>query len=104
VILDLIWFVLVAVLVAGYAVSRRALTWGSVSCTSWFRAPRRKRRLSLASVAPVWDGNEVWLLTAGGALFAAFPPVYATVFSGFLPGHDAGAVGADRPRGFHRGA
>jgi cytochrome d ubiquinol oxidase subunit II len=35
------------------------------------------------SIGPIWDGNEVWLLTAGGALFAAFPPVYATVFSGF---------------------
>ena len=35
------------------------------------------------AIGPVWDGNEVWLLTGGGALFAAFPPVYASVFSGF---------------------
>ena len=41
------------------------------------------RRLALNSIGPVWDGNEVWLVTGGGALFAAFPHVYATVFSGF---------------------
>jgi cytochrome d ubiquinol oxidase subunit II len=43
----------------------------------------RERRLTLNSIGPVWDGNEVWLITGGGALFAAFPHVYATVFSGF---------------------
>ena len=42
-----------------------------------------ERRTAINAIAPVWDGNEVWLLAAGGALFAAFPPVYATVFSGF---------------------
>ena len=81
-ILDLIWFVLVAALVAGYAIlDGFDLGIGFLH----FLVPRseEERRLCLASVAPVWDGNEVWLLTAGGALFAAFPPVYATVFSGF---------------------
>jgi cytochrome d ubiquinol oxidase subunit II len=43
----------------------------------------RERRILLNSIGPVWDGNEVWLITAGGALFAAFPRVYATAFSGF---------------------
>ena len=43
----------------------------------------RERRIAINAIGPVWDGNEVWLLTGGGALFAAFPPVYATVFSGF---------------------
>jgi cytochrome d ubiquinol oxidase subunit II len=42
-----------------------------------------ERRTVLRSIGPVWDGNEVWLVTGGGALFAAFPNVYATVFSGF---------------------
>jgi cytochrome d ubiquinol oxidase subunit II len=70
--LDLIWFVLVAALVAGYAIlDGFDLGIGFLHLL----VPR--------SVAPVWDGNEVWLLSAGGALFAAFPPVYATVFSGF---------------------
>jgi len=41
------------------------------------------RRLMINSIGPVWDGNEVWLVTGGGALFAAFPEVYATSFSGF---------------------
>jgi len=43
----------------------------------------RERRIVLNSIGPIWDGNEVWLVTFGGALFAAFPEVYATVFSGF---------------------
>ena len=42
-----------------------------------------ERRIMINSIGPVWDGNEVWLVTGGGALFAAFPHVYATVFSGF---------------------
>jgi cytochrome d ubiquinol oxidase subunit II len=81
-ILQLTWFVLVAVLVAGYAIlDGFDLGVGILH----FLVPRstEERRRALASIAPVWDGNEVWLLTAGGALFAAFPPVYATVFSGF---------------------
>ena len=48
-----------------------------------FARDNRERRININAIGPVWDGNEVWLLTAGGALFAAFPPVYATVFSGF---------------------
>jgi cytochrome d ubiquinol oxidase subunit II len=82
VILDLIWFVLVAVLVAGYAVLD-GFDLGVGFLHLLVPRSEEERRLSFASVAPVWDGNEVWLLTAGGALFAAFPPVYATVFSGF---------------------
>src|SRR5437899_8323908 len=45
----------------------------------------REKRLSLNSIGPVWDGNEVWLVVGGGVLFAAFPEVYATLFSGFYP-------------------
>jgi len=48
-----------------------------------FTKTDEERRLMLNSIGPVWDGNEVWLVTGGGALFAAFPKVYATVFSGF---------------------
>src|SRR5690625_2994220 len=43
----------------------------------------RERRVLLNTIGPVWDGNEVWLITAGGATFAAFPEWYATLFSGF---------------------
>jgi cytochrome d ubiquinol oxidase subunit II len=81
-ILELVWFVLVAVLVAGYAMLD-GFDLGVGLLHALVPRSEQERRLSLASVAPVWDGNEVWLLSAGGALFAAFPPVYATVFSGF---------------------
>ena len=48
-----------------------------------FARGEEERRVHINAIGPVWDGNEVWLLTGGGALFAAFPAVYATVFSGF---------------------
>ena len=52
----------------------------------------------LNAIGPVWDGNEVWLVTGGGALFAAFPNVYATVFSGFYLALYPAAGRADFPR------
>ena len=78
--LNLIWFVLVGVLIAGYAVLD-GFDLG-VGALSLLARTREERDLHVAAIAPVWDGNEVWLLTGGGALFAAFPAVYATVFSG----------------------
>ena len=62
--------------------SSTASTSASACCTS-SRGASEERRLHINAIGPVWDGNEVWLLTGGGALFAAFPAVYATVFSGF---------------------
>jgi cytochrome d ubiquinol oxidase subunit II len=79
--LQILWFVLFGVLVAGYAVLD-GFDLG-VGTLSLLRTSRDDRRLMMKAIAPVWDGNEVWLLTAGGALFAAFPMAYATVFSGF---------------------
>ncbi len=76
-----IWFFLFFVLIAGYAVLD-GFDLG-VGVLSLFNRSDAERRLYVNAIAPVWDGNEVWLLTGGGALFAAFPPVYATVFSGF---------------------
>ena len=59
-------------------------TWARACCTPSSRRSERDKAVPCArSVGPAWDGNEVWLLTAGGALFAAFPPAYATTFSGF---------------------
>lgn len=80
-ILQSIWFGLIALLFAGYAV----LDGFDLGVGIWhpFTRGERERRTLLNAIAPFWDGNEVWLLTAGGALFAAFPPVYAGVFSGF---------------------
>jgi cytochrome d ubiquinol oxidase subunit II len=77
-----IWFLLVGVLLVGYAVLD-GFDLGAGILHLWVARTDGERRVVLNAIGPVWDGNEVWLLTAGGALFAAFPPVYATVFSGF---------------------
>ena len=79
--LNTIWFVLVAILLAGYAILD-GFDLG-VGVLSLFAKSDEENRVHLNAIGPVWDGNEVWLLTGGGALFAAFPVVYATVFSGF---------------------
>jgi cytochrome d ubiquinol oxidase subunit II len=79
--LNTIWFILIGVLLAGYAIlDGFDLGVGSLHL---FVNEDEDRRLLINSIGPVWDGNEVWLVTGGGALFAAFPHVYATVFSGF---------------------
>jgi cytochrome d ubiquinol oxidase subunit II len=79
--LNAVWFVLVGVLITGYAILD-GFDLG-VGVVHLFLQGDKERRLSLNSIGPVWDGNEVWLVTGGGALFAAFPEVYATAFSGF---------------------
>ena len=80
--LAVLWFFLIFVLIAGYFV----LDGFDLGVGVLYRAlakDERERALVRRSIGPVWDGNEVWLLTAGGALFAAFPAAYATTFSGF---------------------
>lgn len=79
--LNTIWFVLVGVLFTGYAMLD-GFDLG-IGALHLFTRKDEERRIMLNSIGPVWDGNEVWLVTGGGALFAAFPNVYATVFSGF---------------------
>lgn len=79
--LNTIWFLLVGVLVIGYAILD-GFDLG-VGMLHLFAKDESEKRKNFNAIGPVWDGNEVWLLTAGGALFAAFPIVYATVFSGF---------------------
>jgi cytochrome d ubiquinol oxidase subunit II len=84
------WFVIMAVLFVGFFVLE-GFDFGVGMLMSFFgRAatgdPDRHRRAALNTIGPVWDGNEVWLITAAGAMFAAFPDWYATVFSGlYLP-------------------
>lgn len=75
------WFLLVGVLLAGYAILD-GFDLG-VGALHLFTKTDDERRIMINSIGPVWDGNEVWLVTGGGALFAAFPEVYATAFSGF---------------------
>ncbi len=79
--LNLIWFILIGVLFGGYAMLD-GFDLG-VGALHLFTKSDEERRLMINSIGPVWDGNEVWLVTGGGALFAAFPDVYATVASGF---------------------
>src|SRR5262245_41140890 len=79
--LNVVWFVLLGVLLAGYAVLD-GFDLG-VGILHLLARTDRERRLFVNAIGPIWDGNEVWLITFGGALFAAFPMAYATIFSGF---------------------
>src|SRR5882672_223945 len=79
--LNLIWFILLGALLAGYAILD-GFDLG-VGALHLLAKGDQERRLMINSIGPVWDGNEVWLVTGGGALFAAFPDVYATIASGF---------------------
>jgi cytochrome d ubiquinol oxidase subunit II len=79
--LNIIWFLLVGILIIGYSILD-GFDLG-VGVIHLFTKDENEKRVNLNAIGPVWDGNEVWLLTGGGALFAAFPIVYATVFSGF---------------------
>ena len=79
--LNTTWFILVGVLFTGYAMLD-GFDLG-IGALHLFTKKDEERRILLNAIGPVWDGNEVWLVTGGGALFAAFPDVYATAFSGF---------------------
>ncbi|WP_369176564.1 cytochrome d ubiquinol oxidase subunit II [Streptomyces mutabilis] len=77
-----VWFVLIAVLWTGYFFLE-GFDFGVGVLTKLLARNRAEKRVLINTIGPVWDGNEVWLLTAGGATFAAFPEWYATLFSGF---------------------
>ena len=80
--LNATWFILVGVLFTGYVILD-GFDLGVGVLHLLVAKKDHDRRMFLNAIGPVWDGNEVWLVTGGGALFAAFPDVYATVFSGF---------------------
>ncbi len=79
--LNIFWFVLLGILLTGYAILD-GFDLG-VGIVHLFAKSDHDRRIFMNSIGPLWDGNEVWLVTFGGALFAAFPHAYATAFSGF---------------------
>lgn len=79
--LQIIWFILLGVLLAGYAVLD-GFDLG-VGILHPLAKNDHDRRVFINAIGPIWDGNEVWLVTFGGALFAAFPEAYATIFSAF---------------------
>jgi cytochrome d ubiquinol oxidase subunit II len=80
--LQTLWFILIAVLFTGF-LFLEGFDYGVGILLPFVAKEDRERRIVVNSIGPVWDGNEVWLLTAGGAMFAAFPNWYATLFSGF---------------------
>ncbi|RDV84885.1 cytochrome d ubiquinol oxidase subunit II [Ammonifex thiophilus] len=80
--LNVLWFILIAVLFAGYFFLE-GFDYGVGVLVPFLGRTDTERRILLNTFGPFWDGNEVWLITAGGALFAAFPHWYATLFSGF---------------------
>jgi cytochrome bd ubiquinol oxidase subunit II len=77
-----IWFCLVAAMLAGYVVLD-GFDIGAGILHLWIARNDAERRVVIRSIGPVWDGNEVWLIAAGGTLYFAFPLLYAAAFSGF---------------------
>lgn len=83
--LQVLWLILIAVLWIGYLVLE-GFDYGVAMLVPFLGKTEKEKRVMVNTIGPVWDGNEVWLLTAGGATFAAFPAWYATLFSGaYLP-------------------
>ena len=80
--LQILWFILIAVLWIGFFFLE-GFDFGVGMLLPFLGKKDVERRAIINSIGSVWDGNEVWLLTAGGATFAAFPHWYATMFSGF---------------------
>lgn len=79
--LKIIWWVLVGVLLIGFALTD-GFDMGSMAIMPFVGKTDEERRVAINTIAPHWDGNQVWFITAGGAIFAAWPMIYATAFSG----------------------
>jgi cytochrome bd ubiquinol oxidase subunit II len=77
-----VWFCLIAIMIAMYVVLD-GFDLGAGAIHLWVARDDGERQQVIRSIGPVWDGNEVWLLAAGGTLYFAFPPLYASSFSGF---------------------
>ena len=80
--LNVIGFILLTVLFIGFFFLE-GFDYGVGALLPFLGKTDLERRIVINTIGPVWDGNEVWMITAGGAMFAAFPHVYATLFSGF---------------------
>jgi cytochrome d ubiquinol oxidase subunit II len=80
--LNTLWFILIVILFIGYFILE-GFDFGVGILLPFLGKDDQERRIIINTIGPVWDGNEVWLITAGGAIFAAFPNWYATMFSGF---------------------
>lgn len=80
--LNTLWFVVITVLFTGFFFLE-GFDYGVGILLPWIASSDQERRAVINTIGPVWDGNEVWMITAGAALFSSFPHVYATLFSGF---------------------
>src|ERR1700743_2771701 len=80
--METLWFMIVAVMVTAYVVLD-GFDLGAGVIYPFVTKSSTERRMVLRAIGPVWDGNEVWLLAAGGTLYFAFPALYASSFSGF---------------------
>ena len=80
--LNIVWFILITVLFIGFFFLE-GFDYGVGILLPFLGKTDRERRIIINTIGPFWDGNEVWLITAGGAMFAAYPDWYATMFSGF---------------------
>lgn len=80
--LQLLWFILIGVLFAGFFFLD-GFDYGVGMATVTLSSDEAERDQMVQTIGPVWDGNEVWLITAGGAMFASFPYWYASLFSGY---------------------
>ena len=99
--METLWFMIVAVMVAAYVVLDGFDLGAGVIYLAAGRTASERRKI-LRAIGPVWDGNEVWLLAAGGTLYFAFPLLYASSFSGFYLAADDGFVAADAAWHRHR--
>src|SRR5664280_2806418 len=81
-ILRVIWWLFLGVLLIGFAIMD-GFDLGVATLLPFVARTETERRVTINTIGPVWEGNQVWLITGGGAIFAAFPPVYAASFSGF---------------------
>lgn len=81
---QVLWFILIAILFLGYSLLD-GFDLGIGALLPFIGRNKEDKDILISSIGPFWDGNEVWLITGGGALFAAFPQAYATAFSGFYP-------------------
>ncbi len=97
-VLRFIWWLLIGILLIGFAVAD-GFDMGVGMLTRFLGRNDTERRIISTPIAPHWDGNQVWLITAGGALFAAWPMVYAAAFFWLLCGNDSGAGLAVLPSG-----
>ena len=81
-ILRVIWWLFLGVLLIGFAIMD-GFDLGVAALLPYVARTDTERRVAINTIGPVWEGNQVWLILGGGAIFAAWPPIYAASFSGF---------------------